>query len=152
MPDAAYDVFTDFYLDFVDRVVAHSKFFNQTLQTVVDILGDVQGKRMCDLACGEGYLSRDLAAQGADVTGVDLSSNLLEYARRRSEGLEIDFINDDAQTLQTIEDHSFDIVVCYMALMDIPDMHAAFGASWRILKHGGIFLFSILHPCFETPF
>lgn len=39
-----------------------------------------------------------------------------------------------------------------MALMDIPDHKAMFTAVHRILKPGGLFVFSLLHPCFETPF
>jgi hypothetical protein len=39
-----------------------------------------------------------------------------------------------------------------MALMDIADAPATFRTVYRILRNQGEFLFSILHPCFETPF
>ena len=37
------------------------------------VLGDVVGKRVLDLACGEGFFARTLALQGARVTGVDIA-------------------------------------------------------------------------------
>ena len=45
---------------------------------------------------------------------------------------------------------SFDLVVCNMALMDIKDYAAAIREAARVLKPGGEFVFSILHPCFIT--
>ena len=45
-------------------------------------LGDVTGQDVLDAGCGEGYLSRILAARGARVTGVDLSPRLVELAGR----------------------------------------------------------------------
>ncbi|MEM7032787.1 MAG: class I SAM-dependent methyltransferase, partial [Chloroflexota bacterium] len=116
------------------------------------LAGDVSGKRVCDLACGEGHLSRALAEKGALVTGVDLSQNLLEHAKRQSAGHSIHFIRDDAQTLNQLQLNSLDLVICNMALMDIPDIGLVYQAVNKILRDGGIFIFSVLHPCFETPF
>jgi 2-polyprenyl-3-methyl-5-hydroxy-6-metoxy-1,4-benzoquinol methylase len=39
------------------------------------MVGDVQGLRLLDMACGEGYFSRFYAKAGADVTGIDISEN-----------------------------------------------------------------------------
>lgn len=59
---------------------------------------------------------------------------------------------DDAQYPRTFADASIDIAVSQLAIMDIPDHRAMFRSVHRVLKAGGIFMFSLLHPCFEAPF
>jgi SAM-dependent methyltransferase len=53
---------------------------------------------------------------------------------------------------RTLADDSFDIAVSQMAMMDIPDPRAMFRSVKRVLKPGGVFVFSLLHPCFEAPY
>ncbi|MBI3942441.1 MAG: class I SAM-dependent methyltransferase [Chloroflexi bacterium] len=153
MEASLYDQIADFYYDFVHKGLSSSDPpEDRTISTIFEISGDIQGKRVCDLACGEGHLSRMLAQRGAIVTGVDLSINLLQHAIRQSEGLNISYVLDNAHTLIKLGDGSFDIVICKMALMDIPDIVSTFEAVNRILERNGKFIFAILHPCFETPF
>ena len=117
------------------------------------MVGDVGGKKVLDLCCGEGHLARMLADRDAFVTGVDLSEVNLGAARRAGGVMaNPDFVADDAQSLATQTGQSFDIVVCKMALMDIPDVDAVFAAVHRVLRPRGRFLAALLHPCFETPF
>src|SRR5437660_6347712 len=52
------------------------------LPCVMHLAGDVHGETICDLACGQGYIARELARRGANVTGVDLAPKLLEIAQR----------------------------------------------------------------------
>lgn len=58
---------------------------------------------------------------------------------------------DDAQSLATVSDATFDGVVCALALVDIPDLAATLRTVHRILKPGGWFVFLITHPCFAAP-
>lgn len=153
LPHSEYDKAGDFYYNFITgHLLQPDSFFHENVAIMLDMLGDSVGRRVCDLACGEGFLSRILAQKGASVTGVDLSANLLQHARRQSEGLGIEYIRDDAQALTRLDDAAFDAVVCHRALMDIPDLNATVNTVCRILKDGGSFIFCILHPCFETPF
>jgi SAM-dependent methyltransferase len=78
--------------------------------------------------------------------------NLLERAREQTGQLAITYIRDDAQRLGELREHKFDVVICNLALMDIPDVQAVYRAVYRILRTEGRFVFSVLHPCFETPF
>jgi 2-polyprenyl-3-methyl-5-hydroxy-6-metoxy-1,4-benzoquinol methylase len=143
----------DFYFHFIKKAQEDPlSFYNLTIETMLSRLGNVEGKWVCDLACGEGYLSRQLAQQGAHVIGVDLSLNLIEHARRQAAGLGITFLLDDAQALTHLTSAKFEIVISNLALMDIADFSATCVAVRRILKEEGTFLFSVLHPCFETPF
>jgi len=124
-----------------------------TLPTLFDLLGDLHGQRLCDLACGQGYVTRQLAQRGADVVGIDLSAKLLAIARQEeaTNPLGITYQVDDAETLATLAGNAFDGVVCHLALMDIPDLPATLQAVWRVLRPAGWFVFSITHPCFEAP-
>jgi 2-polyprenyl-3-methyl-5-hydroxy-6-metoxy-1,4-benzoquinol methylase len=117
------------------------------------LIGDVGGKRICDLACGQGIIARQMARQGAFVVGVDISTKLLEVAKREEdvEPLGITYLQDDAQSLTGLEDDRFDGVVCNLALMDILDLSATFRTVQRILRPHGWFVFSITHPCLHPP-
>ena len=150
---STYDQAGDFYYHFVQQGLAQPQsMFHLAVNAVLELLGDIRGKAVCDVACGEGHLSRNLAQQGAIVTAVDLSENLLEHARQQSVGLPITFIRDDAQTLMALAPNAFQAAVCNLALMDIPDHVQTFHAIHRVLQAQGRFVFSVLHPCFETPY
>jgi 2-polyprenyl-3-methyl-5-hydroxy-6-metoxy-1,4-benzoquinol methylase len=155
MTISIYDQFGDFYFQFISQSLDDPQsVHNLAAATLLQMAGTLEGKKICDLACGEGYLSRRMAARGADVVGVDLSENLLAHARRQaaSEGFTIPFLQDNAEELATLPTTSFDLVICNMALMDIAGLEATFQAVYSILKPKGCFLFAVLHPCFETPF
>jgi len=155
MSETIYDKHAEFYIDFVDRTLAtQDGLWHQLLLRFKEILGDhLPGARICDIACGEGYLSRFLAQLGpSEVVGIDLSTALIKVAAQRSDATNLSYRIDDAQQLRTFTDASVDIAVSQMAIMDIPDHRALFGAVRRILKRDGAFVFSLLHPCFETPF
>jgi ubiquinone/menaquinone biosynthesis C-methylase UbiE len=121
--------------------------------TFTELTGDVAGQEVCVVACGQGREARFLATRGAVVTGVDLSEKLLEKARQHeeTEPLGISYRHGDAQTLEGLVDDSFDGIVCYMALMDIPDLDQTLQSMARVLRPGGWFVVSITHPCFKTP-
>lgn len=105
------------------------------LPTVLELAGDIEGQRICDVACGQGVASRALAKHAASVVGADISERMLEFARRyeQEEPLGIEYILDDARTLSGISDASFDGVVCNLALMDIPDLEETLKTVARIL-------------------
>ena len=115
-------------------------------------VGSVAGLKVLDLGCGNGYLARKLAKQGANVTGVDSSARLIERARARESQsrLGITYHTTDAAHLGMLEDDSFDIVVSNMALMDIARADLAIGESSRVLRPQGRFVASLSHPCFDT--
>lgn len=117
------------------------------------MIGNVQGQVLCDMACGQGIVARQLAQCGAQVVGIDLADSLLTIARQEEQQtpLGIAYRHDDAQTLSTLADASYDGVVCNLALMDISDINATFRNVQRILRPSGAFAFSLTHPCFEAP-
>jgi SAM-dependent methyltransferase len=115
------------------------------------MLGEVAGRRVLDVACGNGLFARRLAELGAQVTATDVSQPMLERARRRG-GESISYRQCDAtdpEALRALGEEAFDSVVCNMALMDIPDVAPLASALPRLLARGGHFVFSITHPCFN---
>ena len=150
-----YDEHVQFYVDFVDRGLADpADLRHSLLARFKEIVGaHLPGALVCDVACGEGYLGRFLGRLGPrEVIGVDISAQLIDEARRRCDGDNLTYRVDDAQRLATIADGSMDLVVSQLAIMDIADHRAMFRAVRRILKDEGLFVFSLLHPCFEGPF
>jgi ubiquinone/menaquinone biosynthesis C-methylase UbiE len=117
------------------------------------LMGEIDGQRICDLACGQGRVARHLAAQGAHVVGIDLSVRLLEIARHHEQTTPrgIDYLHADARNLPGIPDGTFDGVLCFMALMDIADLVPALTSVARVLRPGGWFVFAIIHPCYNPP-
>lgn len=116
-----------------------------------ELIGEVNGKKVLDLACGEGYNTRLLASKGAQVIGVDATRSLLLRAEEEEtrKPLGIKYYLRDASCLEGISSSAFDVVTCFMALMDIKNYQEAIAEAARVLKSGGRFIFSITHPCFE---
>jgi len=116
------------------------------------LMGDIRGKAILDLACGEGYNTRILVRKGGRAIGVDFSERLIELARREEakERLGVRYCVSDASDLKEFSDNSFDLVTCFMALQDIEDYEKAIAEVARVLKNRGRFIFSVPHPCFET--
>jgi 2-polyprenyl-3-methyl-5-hydroxy-6-metoxy-1,4-benzoquinol methylase len=117
-----------------------------------DLLGPVHGKAILDTGCGDGYLSRLLAQRGATVTAVDFSTAMLELAKARTPAhLAITYHQGNCEALAFLEGAQFDVVVSNMVLQDLPDSEAAIAEAYRLVKPGGVYMCSILHPCFWTP-
>jgi SAM-dependent methyltransferase len=115
---------------------------------MIEETGDLGDRRICDLACGQGVIARQLAQRGAQVVGIDISERLLVLAKSEEASARhpITYMRDDAQVASTLEDASVDGVVCNMALMDIPDLDATCRTVHRVLRSGGWFVFAITHP------
>lgn len=147
---AKYDSIAEWY---DESVRTNSLLHDMVVPVLLGLIGNVEDKSICDLACGQGIIARQLAQKGARVTGVDIAEKLLAIAQRYEdrEPWGIAYLHDDVQTLAILEDASFDGVLCNMSLMDVADIAAAFRSIRRILRTGGWFVFSITHPCFQTP-
>jgi len=146
MGAARYDEIVDFYLGVVGEEVEG----DGQAGALLDLLGDVAGARVLDVACGSGRVSRELARRGARVTGVDIADGLLERARaaEAAQALGIDYRLLSATSPATLAGETFDAVACNHGLADIDDLEGALGTIARVLRPGGRFAFCILHPCF----
>ena len=100
-----------------------------------------QFERALDVGCGEGRFCRVLKAAGVAVTGIDPTRQLLETARQRDPSG--DYQPGRAELLE-FEAASFDLVVSYLTLVDIPDFRTAIREMTRVLKPGGTLLIANL--------
>lgn len=130
-------------------------FFNLLCWPSLVSLLDIQpGRRYLDIACGNGLTSRRLAALDTQVTAFDFSSNLIEKAKaRENPGARIDYRVIDAtneQQLLSLGLNSFDAALSNMALFDMANIETLFQTLPRLLKPDGIFVFSLMHPCFNN--
>lgn len=118
------------------------------LPGVMRLLGDVKGKRILDVACGQGVLCRLLAAAGAEVTGVDAAADLIDAARLRSEAA-IRYHSGDARDLSFLPAETFEAGACILAIQNIHPIQGVFDSVGGRLKPGGQFVIVMMHPHFR---
>jgi SAM-dependent methyltransferase len=144
MSIARYDAFADFYTSGFDSID------DSVSAALLSLLGPVAGLRVLDVACGHGRTTRELARRGAEVTGIDISGNLLARAREieLDEPFGIRYLHSDVTASGVLEKEVFDRATCSFGLSDIDDLNGAVATVAAALRPGGSFVFSILHPCF----
>lgn len=110
----------------------------------------LQGKHVLDLGCGYGWHCKFAAEQGAEeVLGLDLSIKMIEEARKRNTGNQIEYRVCGIEEYEYPE-HAWDCVISNLALHYIENIEKIFQNVYRTLKQGGIFLFNIEHPVFTA--
>ena len=104
----------------------------------VDRLNIKPGMRVLDVACGTGNTAIPEAKKGADVTGVDIASNLIEQARARAEaeGVKAKFDVGDAEDMH-YPNAAFDAVVTMFGAMFAPRPDVTASEMKRVCKSGG---------------
>jgi SAM-dependent methyltransferase len=106
------------------------------------------GDRVLDVACGTGSLALEMAEKvGADghVVGIDLSGRMIEMARAGSDEAtrpNVEFLRMDGEALDFPDKH-FDVAVCALGLMYMPDPHRALAEMSRVTKRGGRVIFAV---------
>ena len=130
-------------------------FFNILLWPAVErLLKPQPGERLLDVACGNGLTSRRLATAKARVTAFDISAAMIAIAAGHPGLWNIDYRVVDATNREALLDlgaGAFDGAVCNMALMDMAEIEPLMTALAVLLKPGGRFVLSVLHPCFNNP-
>lgn len=108
---------------------------------ILEMLGDVGGRRVLDLGCGDGELACELAARGAIVTGIDSSPAMIEAAKERAaqQGADVAFEEAGADDLPFPAD-DFDVVTAVTILCFVQDATPVFREIARVLRPGGRFV------------
>jgi len=101
-------------------------------------LGLAPGTKVLDVACGTGNLTLPAARAGADVTGLDIATNLLDQGRLRAaaEGLAVRFDEGDAEKLP-YADAGFDAVISMFGVMFAPRPELSAAEMLRVCRQGG---------------
>ncbi|MFI7613788.1 class I SAM-dependent methyltransferase [Nonomuraea terrae] len=144
--EARYDEIADFYAsgwgDAIDDPAS---------VRLLALLGPVAGRRVLELACGHGRISRELARRGAHVVAADLAAALIAKAEaaERETPLGIRYLHTDVTGPAALAGLGlFDAVACSFGLSDIDDLDGAVANAAAALRRGGVFVCSLLHPCF----
>ncbi|MCB9130230.1 MAG: class I SAM-dependent methyltransferase [Anaerolineales bacterium] len=142
----AYNQLADDYAARIDSK-AHNAFYDRP--AVLSLLPDVTGKRVLDAGCGPGAYAEWLLDHGAQVVAVDANEKMLAHARERTgDRAEFHLANLNAP-LDFLADASFDLVICPLVLDYIRDWTPLFREFHRLLRPGGVLVFSHGHPASE---
>lgn len=104
-------------------------------------LGYVRGKKALEVGFGEGYGTDLLAREAAEITGIDVSQELVDHARKKYARNNVWFMRGDA-TGFPLPDGSFDVVVSSQVLEHIKDYMKFLRETKRVLRPGGTALFA----------
>ncbi|MGD9806095.1 MAG: class I SAM-dependent methyltransferase [Hyphomicrobiaceae bacterium] len=116
--------------------------------TVEALLPDVTRKRVVDLGCGYGWVSRWLRAHGsAEILGIDISETMISQARARTTDAGIEYRVADIETL-VLPEASFDLAFSALAFHYISDFDRLTRMLHRALLPGSRLIFTIEHPIY----
>jgi malonyl-CoA O-methyltransferase len=120
---------------------AHNALMLLEQHTVLSLLPSLDGLTVIDAGCGSGRYVRALRDLGARPIGIDLSEPMLAKARQITS--QVARANLCALPLDAM---SVDVIVCGLALGDVPNLEIALGEMARVLRPGGCVVYSVVHP------
>jgi SAM-dependent methyltransferase len=112
---------------------------------ILDLAGDVAGRRILDAGCGSGPIFAALRERGAVLTGIDSSTRMLDLARQRL-GASAALHFADLGSPLPFPDGAFDDVIASLVLHYLEDWTAPLAELRRVLSPGGRLIVSVDHP------
>lgn len=109
--------------------------------------GTLQGLRVLDVGCGGGLLSEAMAAEGAEVTGIDLATEALQVARLHGQesGVHVQYECTSAEDYANAHAAVYDLVTCMELLEHVPDPASVLRACAALVKPGGLVCLSTIN-------
>ncbi|WP_456400143.1 class I SAM-dependent methyltransferase [Persephonella sp.] len=117
-----------------EKYEKHADFVPRLAFPLIDLLGDIKGKKILDVGCGDGTLTLELVNRGADVIGIDSSPEMVKASKSKG----IKAILGTATDLPFYEE--FDAVFSNAVLHWVPEAEKALENIAKSLKDGGIFV------------
>ena len=134
-------------------VEGYAKHSLPELAPVADVLVEIADPpwdgAVIDIGCGPGTATLRAAkvvGPGGRVLGVDLAPQMLAWAERRAQAehlTQITFMEGDAESLEGIDDESYDVAISNFGVIFAPDGARMVDAVARVLRPGGVFAFSV---------
>lgn len=118
---------------------------------VFDACGDLSGRSVLDIGCGEGYCARELKRRGAgDYVGIDLSSEMIAAAAAQDSVDQYGIDYRACNVLEFVPERQFDLCVAVFLFnyLRVEDMQQVFSMVHTALEPRGEFVFSVPHPFF----
>lgn len=123
-------------------------FYNELLEmpSTLELLGNVKGKKILDFGCGTGIYAKLLTSKGAKVKGFDISPEMIKIAKTENPKLDLKIGTGNKIPF----DEKFDIVLASLVVHYFSDWNKMLREIKRVLKKGGIFVFSTGNPVHES--
>jgi len=119
------------------------------LPNILRLLDIKKDDSVLDIACGSGFFSREFYKLSKNVTGVDISKELINIAKTTN--IDVNFYVSSADDLKFTKDNSVDKAVCILAIQNIENIKGVLSEIHRVLKKDGKMFFVINHPAFRIP-
>ena len=139
---SAYDSFAAAYAADSETGLVNGYY---THPAIVNLAGDVAGRRILDAGCGSGPIAVKLRDRGATVAGFDSSAEMLALARERL-GPDTDLRIADLASPLPYPDGTFDDVIAALVLHYLRDWTGPLAELRRVLKPGGRLITAVDHP------
>ncbi len=120
---------------------------NPTRLAYIQNLAKLDNKSILDVGCGAGILSESLAKQGAKVTAIDASQQVIDAAKQHAaeQGLQIDYSATQIEELAAAQNQQFEIITCMELIEHVPEPARLLDACAQLLKPGGQIFISTLN-------
>ena len=143
---AQYDAFAERYARGLDQKPHHAHYERPAMLSLMPPVG---GARVLDAGCGSGWYAEWLLDRGASVVAFDAAERFVEMTRARTGGRATVLRADLGRPLDFAADGEFDAVVAPLVLHYVEDWDAMMRELARVLRPGGILLFSTHHPTMD---
>lgn len=147
MKEKLIETFNNLSADY-EHSVDHESVYNSEYERpamLAELPERMEGLRVLDAGCAAGWYTQELLERGATVTAIDVSPEMVRSAIRRTGG-GAEVLCVDLEGELPFEDASFNLVLSSLTLHYLKDWSKTFEEFNRILKPGGILLFSVHHP------
>ena len=152
----AYEAYQDLAFSYAEKIDTkpHNAYYDRP--AMLSLMPELNGRKVLDAGCGPGVYAEELVARGAQVVAIDISERMLELAEKRLKNAiekgHVELRVADLTLPLKLADEEFDVVNAPLCLDYVEDWQTLFCDFLRILKPGGVFLFSCGHPSFDAEY
>lgn len=128
-----------------NNAIPSRKFTNAA---ILGFLTELKGKKIVDIGCGEGWLTREMGKMGWQATGLDAIENLIMEAQKNSDDAFHVLTYEDIITGKPIPNAPFDVAVFNFCLYQKEELETLLTNTLKYLSTKGTIVVQTLHPFF----